>query len=112
DVAGDDLGVIGSGPCTPDTTTARDVTAILQRADLLSRIPQTHRDYLTGVGRGTIPDTPSKSHPAFAHVTSRVIGNTRLALDGIAAAARSRSLEPDVVATRLAGEAAQVGETI
>jgi glycerate 2-kinase len=112
DVANDDLGVIGSGPCVPDTTTVKDVTSILQRANLLSRIPQTYRDYLAGVSRGTTPETPTVAHPAFAHVTARVIGNTQLAVDGAATAARERSLTTDVIATRLTGEAARAGEAI
>ncbi len=112
DVAGDDLGVIGSGPCTPDTTTAQDVTAILQKANLLSRIPESHRTYLAGVARRSTPDTPAKSHPAFARVTQRVIGNTRLALEGVAAAAQTHSVSAEIVPARLDGEAAHAGETI
>jgi hydroxypyruvate reductase len=88
DVAGDDLGVIGCGPCVPDTTTVKEVTAILQRANLLSRIAQTHRDYLSAVARRTIPETPTAAHPAFAHVSARVIGNNDLAVEGAAAFAR------------------------
>ncbi|MDB4876774.1 MAG: hypothetical protein JWM41_3220 [Gemmatimonadetes bacterium] len=112
DVAGDDLGAIGSGPCAPDATTVKDVTDILQRTNLLARIPQTHRDYLIAVGRGTIPDTPTKAHPAFAHVTARVIGNNQSAVDGAGARARERGLTADVVATRLSGDAAKAGEAI
>ena len=112
DVAGDDLSVIGSGPCVPDTTTAQDVTSILQKANMFSRIPEAYRAYLTGVTRRITPDTPTKSHPAFAHVTARVIGNTRLAMDGVAAAARARSMTVEVVPTRLSGEAAPAGENI
>jgi glycerate-2-kinase len=112
DVANDDLSVIGSGPCVPDTTTFKDVTSILQRANLLSRIPPTHRDYLAGVSRGRTPETPTVAHPAFAHVTARVIGNTQLAVDGAAATAREHALTTDVVAERLTGEAARAGETI
>lgn len=112
DVADDDLGVIGSGPCVPDATNVDDVTNILKRANLLARIPQTHRDYLTQVGRGTIPDTPTKAHPAFAHVTARVIGNNRLAVDAAAAAAQSAGLSTEVGATRLTGEASRAGEAI
>lgn len=112
DVADDDLSVIGSGPCVPDTTTAQDVTAILQKANLLSRIPEAYKAYLTGVTRRITPDTPTKAHPAFAHVTARVIGNTRLAVDGVAAAARARSVTAEASTTRLAGEAAPSGETI
>jgi len=112
DVAGDDLGVIGSGPCVPDTTTVKDVKAILERANLLSRVPQTHRDYLVAVGRGTIPETPTATHPAFAHVSAKVIGNNDLAVEGAAAFARERSLTVDIAPSRLAGEAAQAGESI
>lgn len=112
DVAGDDLAVIGSGPCIPDTTTVKDVTGILQRANLLARLPQTYRDYLTAVSRGAIPETPTSAHPAFAHVGARVIGNNQLAVDGAAAYMRERHFEVDVSASRLAGEAARVGETI
>jgi glycerate-2-kinase len=112
DVAGDDLGVIGSGPCVPDTTTVKDVTAILERANLLSRIPQTHRDYLVAVARGTIPETPTATHPAFAHVSAKVIGNNDLAVEGAAAFARERTVTVDIVPSRLTGEAAHAGESI
>ena len=112
DVANDDLSVIGSGPCVPDTTTVKDVTAILERANLLSRIPASYRDYLSGVSRGTTPETPTVAHPAFAHVTARVIGNTQLAIEGAAASARSHALSTEVVSTRLSGESARAGEAI
>jgi hydroxypyruvate reductase len=112
DVAGDDLSAIGSGPCSPDPSNVDDVTKMLKQANLLTRIPQTHRDYLTAVGRGTIPDTPTKNHPAFAHVTSKVIGNNRLALEGAAAAAREAGLQTEIAQNRLSGEAAREGETI
>ena len=112
DVPDDDLAVIGSGPCTPDATTAQDVQNILQRANLWTRVPQTYREYLASVGRGTIPDTPTKAHPAFAHVTARVVGNTKIAVDAAAALAREKGLETEAVATRLTGEAARAGESI
>jgi len=112
DVAGDDLSVIGSGPCIPDGSTVADVTELLQRANLFSRIPAACRDYLTGVTRGTVPETPAKSHPAFAHITGRVIGNNRLALDGVAAKAEEHRLTATVAAERLEGEAARAGELI
>lgn len=111
DVAGDDLAIIGSGPCVPDSMSAADVKAILERAGLLNRIPAAHRELLESVKRGTVPETPSKSHPAFAHVTARVIGNNRNALDGIAASARAKGIETDVIDERLAGDAGTAGET-
>ena len=112
DVADDDLAMIGSGPCVPDTATVKDVTAILTRAGLMGRIPETHRAYLTGVERGTIPETPTAAHPAFAHVSARVIGNNALAVIGAANAAREAGEPTRVVPQRLEGEAARAGESI
>jgi glycerate-2-kinase len=112
DVAGDDLSVIGSGPCFPDGSSVADVTNVLQRANLFARLPAACRDYLTGVTRGTVPETPAKSHPAFAHITGRVIGNNRLALDGVASKAEDLRLATSIAPERLAGEAARAGEAI
>jgi glycerate-2-kinase len=112
DVAGDDLAVIGSGPCVPDSSSAADVLELLQKSGLSARVPRSYRDYLTSVTRGAIPETPSKSHPAFAHVTARVIGSNQMAVDGVAAEARNRGLEVDVVPERLAGDAGTAGESI
>jgi hydroxypyruvate reductase len=112
DVENDDLAVIGSGPCVADATTAHDVMNVLQRANLLSRIPQAYREYLTSVTRGATPDTPKTTHPAFAHVTARVVGSNRMAVDGAAAVARDRGYATAVIAERLTGEAARAGEAI
>jgi hydroxypyruvate reductase len=112
DVAGDDLSVIGSGPCIPDGSSVADVTNLLQRANLFARLPAACRDYLTGVTRGTVPETPAKSHPAFAHIAGRVIGNNRLALDGVASKADDLRLATSIAPERLAGEAARAGEAI
>jgi len=112
DVASDDMSVIGSGPCVPDTTTAKDVRERLERVALFDRIPQAMRDYLGGVARGTTPETPTVAHPAFAHITARVIGNNRIALDGVAASAREHGLESRIMPARLDGEASAAGEAI
>ena len=112
DVADDDISVIGSGPCSPDPLTARDVTTILQRSSLFGRIPQAMRDYLAAVVRGAIPDTPTIKHPAFAHVSARVIGNTRVAVDAVVDAACERARAAQSSEARLTGEAARAGETI
>lgn len=112
DVAGDDLNVIGSGPCVPDTANVADVKSLLQRVNLLSRLPAAYRDYLNGVTRGTVPETPAQSHPAFAHITAAVIGNNRVALDGIAAKANDHRLTVSVADERLEGESARAGESI
>ena len=112
DVIGDDPADIGSGPCTPDPSTVKDVVEVLQRSSLLTRLSPPMRDYLTGVSRGVIPETPTQTHPAFAHVTTRVIGSNRLALDAASAYARSLALDVECVSAPLRGEAAACGARV
>jgi glycerate-2-kinase len=112
DVPGDDLATIGSGPCVPDSTAAADVIAILERSELLARIPKVYREYLDGVTRRRIPETPRDTHPAFAHVQARVIGNLELALNGALARAQAQQCDAEIVRPQLEGSAAQAGESI
>src|SRR6185436_2604411 len=46
DVPGNDLSMIGSGPCAPDATTANDVATLLEKHKLTSRIAPVYADYL------------------------------------------------------------------
>jgi glycerate 2-kinase len=112
DVAGDDPADIASGPCTPDPNTVHDVIGILQRSGLYPRIAASMREYLSGVVRGLIPETPRATHPAFAHVSTRVIGSNPLAT--MAAAEHAISLGLPVVReeTLLSGDAARCGASL
>ena len=112
DVIGDDPADIGSGPCTPDAMTVKQVVDLLQRTALLQRLSPAMRDYLSGVLRGSIPETPKATHPAFAHVSTRVIGSNRLAVDAVAAHARAVPIDAEVVRTPLSGDAATCGAAL
>ncbi|MFL5605385.1 MAG: MOFRL family protein, partial [Gemmatimonadaceae bacterium] len=112
DVVGNNPEDIGSGPCTPDSHTVREVIDLLQHAELYSQLSTAMREYLTGVSRGVIPETPKASHPAFAHVRTRVIGANHLALDAAVARARELSVAAEPVRAPLRGEAARCGEAI
>jgi glycerate-2-kinase len=70
------------------------------------------RDYLTAVARGSIPETPKTTHPAFAHVTTRVIGSNRLAVDAVAAHAKTLSVDAEVIRKPLSGDAASCGDAL
>ena len=112
DVIGDDPASIGSGPCTPDVMTVKQVVDLLQRTSLLSRLAPAMREYLTAVARGSIPETPKSTHPAFAHVTMRVIGSNRLALDAVAAHASLLALDAEAIHRPLQGDAAMCGAAL
>jgi hydroxypyruvate reductase len=112
DVPGDDVADVGSGPCTPDTHTIREVIDLMQRSGIQARVSPAIREYLGGVNRGVIPETPRRTHPAFAHVSTRLIGTNRLALDAVLATAARRAVPMQRADAPLTGDAARMGETI
>lgn len=112
DVLGDDPADVGSGPCTPDAHIVKDVVELMQTSGILARLSPAMRDYLTSVSRGMTPETPKRTHPAFAHVSTRVVGSNRLALDAIVAHARTLPLDVECVATALEGEATRCGTLV
>lgn len=113
DVISDDVSCIGSGPCVADPYTVKDVIEILHRAKLYQRLAPSFREHLAETQRGVVPETPKQTHPAFAHVTTRVIVNNRAALE--AAGARAVELgisEVTVADATLAGNAAEAGAAL
>ena len=112
DVENDDPADIASGPCTPDPSSVQEVIAILQRTGLYPRIAPSMREYLTAVVRGTIPETPRRTHPAFAHVSTRIIGSNRLSTEAAAARAAAHSHPVVNNGSVLTGDAAQCGASI
>ena len=112
DVTGDDLAAIGSGPCVPDPTRVQHVIDLLQSVNLLGKISPSFRQYLRDTVRGVIPETPKASHPAFAHVTARVISNNGTALTAAASAARRMGFVTSVREQALVGDAAIAGEKV
>lgn len=112
DVPGDAPADIGSGPCAPDEWRARDLVAMLEDARLLDRLPASLREYLSSVFRGLSPDTPKAGHPAFAHVSTCVVGSNALALDAALAQAKQLGVSAERGAFALSGEAAACGERI
>ncbi len=112
DVPGDSPADVGSGPCEPDDSTVADVVELLRASSLLPRLPASMHAYLRDATRGVIPETPKRSHPAFAHVSSRVIGNNRLALEAVVRAASAKGILAELAGETLVGDAARCGATV
>ena len=87
DVVGDPLDVIASGPTAPDPATYADALAILERFNLLDRVPAAARAHLERGQAGEFTESP-KTLPA--HVHNIVMGNNAVALR--AAQARAEEL--------------------
>jgi glycerate 2-kinase len=112
DVESDDPADIASGPCSGDPNSVHDVIAILDRTGLYGRISPSMREYLSGVASGAIPETPRASDPAFARVTTRVIGSNRLSTEAAARLAAERSIAVVNEGSVLTGDAARCGATL
>src|SRR5207245_2315299 len=79
DVVGDRLDVIASGPTVPDPTTYQDCLAIVQRYNLLARLPTSVHSHLQRGQAGELSETPKATDAAFAGCQTVIIGRHRLA---------------------------------
>jgi glycerate 2-kinase len=104
DVIGDDLDVIGSGPAAPDASTFAGAVAILQKFNLMDRLPASVKSRLEQGVRGEIEETPKPGDPLFARVRNVVVGSNRLALTAAARKARELGYRTLVLASGVQGE--------
>lgn len=112
DVIGDDLAAIGSGPCSPDPSTAAEIRTLLQSAKLWDRIPGSLRKYVASVEHDPSRETPKPGDDIFANVERKIVASNRVALEAAAARAKELGYEPRILSTALAGEAASVGKRL
>jgi hydroxypyruvate reductase len=108
DVVGNDLGVIGSGPLSPDPTTFADALAVLDRYDLDGG---PVREVIERGAAGDRSETPGHGDPVFEAVDVHVLADGRAALDAAAEAAADRGYEPHVLSSRIRGEAREAATT-
>jgi glycerate 2-kinase len=108
DVVGDPLDVIASGPLSPDPTTFADAWAMLERYDLVARLPPAVRDRLQAGLEGHIADTPKPGAPFFERVQHTVVASNRQAAEAAVEAARAWGLNALLLSTFVEGEACQV----
>ncbi len=108
DVIGDDLDVIGSGPTAPDPSTFGDALAILQKFDLVMRVPASVRERLERGAAGELPETPKGDDPLFRGVRNVLVGNNRLALDAAAKCARGLGFRTLVLSSEIQGETREI----
>ncbi len=100
DVIGDDLDVIGSGPTAPDSSTFEQAVGILEKYDILERVPDAVRERL----QAAPAETPKAGDPVFNRVQNLVVGSNKLAVDAAADKAGKSGYRPLVLSTLIQGE--------
>jgi len=105
DVVGDPLDVIASGPTAPDPTTFADALAVLERFQLLDRIPTAAKRHLEEGRAGRLAETPKMLPP---YVENRIIGNNATALAAARNEAERRGFEVLDLGPYVEGETCEV----
>ncbi|MFL6465920.1 MAG: glycerate kinase [Bryobacteraceae bacterium] len=108
DVVGDGIGVIGSGPTAPDTSTFADAIQILKHYKLDGRVPRRVLARLEDGVAGQLPETPKPGDPLFRNVHNLIIGSNRLALKAAALQAKKLGYPPLILSSTMQGETREV----
>jgi glycerate 2-kinase len=108
DVIGDPPDVIGSGLTAPDRSTFADAIAVLEKFDLLRRVPASVRTRLEAGVRGEIPETPKPGDRFFDSVHNVLVGSNRLALEAAADKARALGYRALILSSTMQGETREV----
>ena len=104
DVPGDDPAVIGSGPTVPDATTFADARALIARYGI---VPSS-----AVAARLARDDDETPKPGSLPNAEFRMIATPMMALEAVAAKARSLGLAPLILGDALEGEASQMGTVI
>ena len=104
DVVDDSLETIASGPTAPDPTTCADALSIIQKYNLLNKIPNSIVSSLR--------ETLKPEDPIFAKVQSTIVASNQIALLSAQAQAQVEGFQVNVLHMALQGEARVVGREI
>lgn len=108
DVIGDPLDVIGSGPTAADASTFRTAWQILEKYDLLNKVPGSVAALLDAGCRREVPDTPKAGDPCFQTTRNVIVGSNRLAVDAAALKAKELGYRVVVLSTTIEGETREI----
>ena len=110
DVVGNPLDVIASGPTVPDPSTFVDAYRLLERYDLLGKIPSAVERHLRRGAQGEIPDTPNMGDPVFEGTLNELVACNDIAAAAAERAAKARGFSTLLLSTYVEGEAREVAK--
>ncbi len=104
DVVGDDLDVIASGPCVPDSSTFADCMDIINGYGIEKHLPETVASRLKVGLSGQIPETPKAGDPAFEKTHDLIIGRNIDAINAAKSAAENLGYPALILSSMIEGE--------
>ncbi len=108
DVVGDNPDVIASGPTVPDPSTFQECIEILEKYDLLKRLPGAVVRYLEAGVSGDMPETPKANSPIFKCHLHLIVGSNLDAIKSAAEEAVKRGYRPLILSSMIEGETRHV----
>jgi len=112
DVMDDALDSIASGPTVADLSTFQIAWQVMEKYQLVEKVPITVQQYLQKGLQGKIPETLKAADPIFEKVQSVILGNNREALEMAQTTARACGFNTLLLTTRLQGESRQVAKVL
>ena len=106
DVIGDKLDVIASGPTVPGNSTFKDAMDVIEKYNLVDKLPENVIRLLNRGLMGEIGDTPKAE---FEKNRVFIIGSLKYALAAAKEKAVSMGYETEIISSELQGEARDVG---
>ncbi|MEA3407049.1 MAG: glycerate kinase [Chloroflexota bacterium] len=110
DVVGDPLDVIASGPTVPDTSTFAEAYSLLERYELLDRVPASVVEHLRRGKEGEIEETPKPGDAIFAASQNVVVASNEIAARAAAHKATDLGFSALLLSTFVEGEAREVAK--
>jgi glycerate 2-kinase len=112
DVIGDPLEAIASGPTAADPTTFLDAWEVMEKYDLIEKLPGPVIAHLEKGRKGLIPDTIKRDDPILKKVKNIILGNNNEALHGAKKAATELGYSTLILTSRVQGEAREVAKVL
>ncbi len=112
DVIGDRLDVIASGPTAPDTTTFRDAANVIQRYNLMGKLPGRVETFLGDGISGKLQETPKQGDYCFSNAFNIIIGGLKQSIAAAQEAAGNMGYDTEIITSELRGEARDAAKTL
>lgn len=107
DVIGDRLDVIASGPTVPDRSTFMDAVKVIEKYNLVKKLPNKVLSMLLDGIAGKLPDTPKAGEDCFKKGSAVIVGSLKQAINAARNTANKLGFDTDMVTDKLQGEAGE-----
>ncbi|MBN2515068.1 MAG: glycerate kinase [Deltaproteobacteria bacterium] len=108
DVIGDDLDVIASGPTVPDRSTYADCMEIINKYDLVDKVPPVVSTYIERGCSGIESETPKPGDPIFDKTQAVIIGSAGLSMSAAKSKADTLGYNALILSSFIEGETRDV----